>query len=593
MLTLRTAEISKPPTPVRSAMLIRRVALSLAITLACLPSLATAATYYVDFVGGNDNNPGTLATAPWQRAPGDPAAEGVAAATTLVPGDVVRFKGGVVYRGSIRARSDGAAGQPIIYTGSGFGSGNAIISGADPVTSITPCPSATECGGAAKWQYMNIVTFTPPSTDFIKFYDNSGILFESQSPAPVDRFYSDEIAQFAVSPLADKAMIESGRINAPTQAALLKGVPSGSLQIWIVGNMVVRRPVTAVVGNVIQFDPTGITLYDDRPGRFALTGAPAAITAAGQYALAGPGRAFVFTRPTGGLVVGNGRSGFDLTDRSYVTVIGFIFRHHTADSPGQGEPITRTGKSGTGVLIDSNRFDNESLWDGKGVITLSNVTSTRVTRNIISRIERGSGVRIGAGTSAISVASNRIDTVGRTGIALLGAADSSVTDNIITNLKGVHGNGISLYLNNRRIKVINNRVLNTDRPMTFHGDKDTTGPGNHDFLIERNIFIATTTAQAALTSWGAATRGVTIRNNVAIGPKAGMLMNDSDLDVAITSNFVSGILYTTTQPTSWTVTGNINADPGVRYIAGDLVNNALLCTGAAVAPGVMLGGIRC
>lgn len=558
-----------------------------------LYSPAAAATYYVDYVNGNDGADGETPSTPWRHAVGDPAATLKPAAAQLLPGDIVRFRGGVTYRGSIKARFDGVAGKPIVYTGSGFGTGNAIISGADPVTSITPCSSATECGGSTRWQTMSVVTFTPPATSFIKFYDNSGILFESQSPAPVDRFYSDEIAQFAVSPLADKAMIESGRINAPTQAALLKAGPSGSLQIWVTGNMIVRRPVTSVVGNVIHFDPAGITLYNDRPGRFALTGAATAISAAGQYALAGPGRAFVLTRPSGGLVVGNGRGGFDLADRSHITVIGFIFRHHTAETASQGAPITRTGKSGTGLLIDSNRFEHESLWDGKGVITLSNVTSTRVTRNTIRQIERGSGVRVGAGTSAISVATNTIDAVGRTGIAVLGAADSSITDNIITNLKGVHGNGISLYLNNRRIKVINNRVLNTDRPMTFHGDKETIGPGDHDFLIERNIFIATTTAQAALTSWGAATRGVTIRNNVAIGPKGGMLMNDSDLDIAITSNFVSGILYTSVQPANWTVTGNVIAAPTVRYIASDLVNNALLCTGASVAPGVLLGGIRC
>jgi Right handed beta helix region len=573
--------------------MIKRIVWPLALVLACLPSLAAAATYYVDFDSGNDNNSGTLTTTPWKRAPGDPAATGVAAAATLFPGDIVRFKGGVTYRGSIRARFDGVAGNPIVYAGSGFGSGNAIISGADPVTSITLCSSAAECGGSTRWQSMSVVTFTPPATSFVKFYDNSGILYESQSPAPVDRFYSDEIAQFAVSPLADKAMIESGRINAPTQAALLNGVPSGSLQIWVTGNLVVRRPVTGVVGNVIHFDPAGITLYDDRSGRFALTGVATAISAAGQYALAGPGRAFVLTRPSGGLVVGNGRGGFDLADRSHITVIGFIFRHHTADTASQGAPITRTGRTGTGLLIDSNRFEHESLWDGKGVITLSNVTSTRVTRNTISRIERGSGVRVGAGTATISITGNKIDTVGRTGIALLGASDSSVSDNIITNLKGAHGNGISLYLNNRRTKVINNRVLNTDRPMTFHGDKDTTGPGDHDFLIERNIFIATTTAQAALTSWGAATRGVTIRNNVAIGPKGGMLMNDTDLDVAITRNFVSGIIYTTSQPANWTVAGNVIAAPTVRYIANDPVNNALLCTGASVAPGVLLGGVVC
>jgi hypothetical protein len=72
-----------------------------------------------------------------------------------------------------------------------------------------------------------------------------------------------------------------------------------------------------------------------------------------------------------------------------------------------------------------------------------------------------------------------------------------------------------------------------------------------------------------------------------------MLMNDTDLGVAITSNFVSGILYTSFQPANWTVTANVIAAPTVRYIANDPVNDAMLCTGAGVAPGGLLGGVRC
>mgnify|MGYP000576615787 CR=1 FL=1 len=38
-----------------------------------------------------------------------------------------------------------------------------------------------------------------------KLYDDTGFLYEAQWPTPVDRFYSDEIEQFAISPQAQVA----------------------------------------------------------------------------------------------------------------------------------------------------------------------------------------------------------------------------------------------------------------------------------------------------------------------------------------------------------------------------------------------------
>lgn len=575
-------------------MILRSLALSLAVLLAGCDGPAAATVYYVDYAGGNDTANGTSPSTPWKHAPGDPDAQGKAASASLGPGDIVRFKGGVAYRGSIRARFEGTADQPITYTGSGFGTGAAIIEGADPVTAVTPCASAAACDGAPTWKTLSIVTFTPPPTSFVKFYDAEGILQESQWPAPQDSFFSDETDSFAVSALEDKDSIEAGKLDSPKLAALLGTAPSGTLQIWVFGNMVVRRPVTAVDGNVLSFDPGGIRLYPDRPGRYALTGSVAAITAPGQYAAAGPGRAIVWTRG-GGLMVGNGRGGFDVTGQSNITISGFVFRHQTAafGTRTEGAPITRAGRAGTGLVIDGNRFEDSALWDGKGVITLSNIDGAKITNNNIARIERGSGMRIGVNTRNITVTGNTIDHVGRTGVAFLGASDSLISDNVITNLRGVHGNGMSLYLNNRRVTVANNRILDTVRPMTFHGDRNAVAPGDHDFLIERNIFIATPTSQAALTSWGASTRGVTIRNNVLVARRAGLLANESDTGVSISNNFASRIIFNKSQPAGWTVENNQTAGADLRFIADNPGNNKKMCQGASVPAKQMLGGILC
>ncbi len=96
--------------------------------------------YYVDYVGGSDSNVGTNPASAWQHCPGDPAATGTAASTSLNPGDTVFFKGGVqyvltgngnpVYQTGIGLNWSGAAGQPITYDGNSagtWGTGRAIL----------------------------------------------------------------------------------------------------------------------------------------------------------------------------------------------------------------------------------------------------------------------------------------------------------------------------------------------------------------------------------------------------------------------------------------------------------------------------------
>jgi hypothetical protein len=183
--------------------------------------------------------------------------------------------------------------------------------------------------------------------------------------------------------------------------------------------------------------------------------------------------------------------------------------------------------------------------------------------------------------------------IGRTGIAVLGASDSVISGNIMSNMAGVHGNGLSLYLNNRRIRVANNRIIASVRPMTLQGDLSTTAPGDHDLIIEQNIFFGSETAIAALTSWGSNVRGITVRNNVLVAPSTGVMTHPTDSGVSITRNYLTGVAYNKTPGTGWTIADNSIAPADTRFIANDPVNNARLCSGASVPPGSTLGGIRC
>lgn len=568
-----------------------------ALVAAVLPFFgfaANSATFYVDYENGNDAASGTAPTAAWRHAPGDPAAVGRSGSARLIAGDTVRFRGGVAYRGTITVNGSGTAERPIVFTGAGYGTAPAVIDGSDPVDGAVPCPSAAACGGAANWQTLRLVSFSPPQASaFIKLYDDKGPLTEAQYPVPDDPFFADDIDGFVASPLDEKAGIEAGRLRSPEFAKLLRGRPAGTLLIWVAGNQVARRPITGVEGDVLTFDPAGLRLYDDRPGRFALLGFAGAVSRPGHYAVIAPGRAVVLPRGSGGLTIGSGRGGIDLDGQSGVTVTGLTFAHQTgaAGKQREGLAIFQTGKASTSIAITENRFVDSAMWNGQGAITLRNVDGAVVRDNVISGIERGSGLRVGGNVRNLTVAGNRIDRVGRTGIAFLGVANGSITDNVMTGLRGIHGNGISLYLANRDISVAGNTVTETTRPMTFHGDKSRAAPGDHNFVIERNVFIATDDGQAALTSWGASTRGVIIRNNVLVAPKAGLLLNGTDTGVVVEANYTSGLITNTAkgQQPGWRVGKNRDAPKTLRAAAV----NRQLCSAAGIVSGAKLGTVAC
>jgi hypothetical protein len=554
-----------------------------------------ATQYFVDYANGNDDASGESATRSWRHAPGDPAAAGKPAKVKLQPGDVIRFRGGVSYRGNISINAGGAAGQPLTFTGEGFGPGRATIDGADPVQSVAPCPSEEACGGAATWQKLVLIRYARPPIQFIKFFDATGQLYEAQAPKPKDPFFSDQLEEYATAREGDNAKIEGGRLRAPKLVRLLGGQPQGTLSFWVAGNQVARRAVTSIEGDDLLFQPNGLKLFDNGPARYALLGAAAAISGPGQYAVIAPGVAVAQLREGGGsLTVGSGRNGFDVGGRSYVTISGFVFAHQTAQESvyHQGMAILGNLNAASNLILTHNEFRDSAMWNGEGAITLRNFSNVTISDNLLEGIERGSGMRIGDNVTQLVVSRNHISRIGRTGIIFTGVTDGEISENLIDGLLGIHGNGISLYLANRRVKVTDNRVLGTTRPMTFEGDESHTAPGDHDFLIERNIMFATGEGRAALTSWGGATRGVTVRQNLLVGPEFGILLHGSDTGIVVTDNLLSGLTIVSEQGQKWRVQNNSTV--GTDYRLNDTpAGHAALCSRVKVPAGSSIGGWAC
>lgn len=90
------------------------------------------ATYYVDYVGGNDANNGTSTATPWKHAPGDATYKNC----TLQAGDKVIFKGGVSYEGSTTTLTTRTAAVRITAGGTGDADNQRIIYDGDSGTYV-------------------------------------------------------------------------------------------------------------------------------------------------------------------------------------------------------------------------------------------------------------------------------------------------------------------------------------------------------------------------------------------------------------------------------------------------------------------------
>jgi parallel beta-helix repeat protein len=524
----------------------------------------TGTTYYVDFASGNDSNSGTSISRPWKRAPGDPLATGTAAAATLVGGDTVRFRGGVSYRGSIKMKFSGDPGAPILYAGTGFGTGNAIIDGADAAATSVPCPSQSACGNAPNWTSLRLVTFTAPTTSYTKLYDALGPLGEAIVPNMADPFFGDDIDSFAVTPKAAATAIAAGRLDNAQLAAAALGQPQARVALWVKPNKVVERDIISISGSTIFFDATDVTPYTDRDGRAAIVGSVKGLTKPGGFALLGTGKAVVYPRSGGGtqVFVGSGRSGIDLNGAANIRITGLRFVRGTSSSASTREGIAITNISGTpaNIAIEGNFFGPLAMRNGYGAINLSDATNLTIRGNRFTDLQWSSGIRLGTGVVGAVIEGNRLNRGGRTGIYMQGSRNVTVRANILSGFGGVHGNAMSAYLGNRSVAFIGNCVFNSARPLTFHGDD---GLEPNDIRVTGNILVADADASAAIQSWGKGTRVVNISGNLLLGPKFGAILNADDIGVTATRNRTSGITVSGgAQPGDWVVSQN---DDGADY----------------------------
>lgn len=524
-------------------------------------------TFYVDFASGDDANSGTSPGQPWKRAPGDIAATGNARSAVLKGGDTVRFRGGVAYRGSLQLRQSGDAGAPIIYTGTGFGTGRAIWDGADAATSAVKCPSQAACGGAANWQSLLLASFTAPPTAAAKLYDGLGPLYEAMTPLMQDAFWNDSLDSFATIPAAQASAMASGRLENAALAAVARSEPGARLAVWVQGNEVEERKILSISGNTIFYDAAGGQPYTDRDNKAAVVGAVKSVTKPGLYANLGNGKAVVYPRQGGGsqYFVGAARSGFDLNSQSNITIHGLDFVRGTvakgvSRGTTNGVVLGNFGKTVSNIRFEGNRVSNFSVMNGMGTIHLNYANNVQVRGNSFANLEGASAMRFVSEIKGLVVEGNSVRKVGRDGIYLGVVSNAQVRGNIVSEAMGVHGNAMAYYLGHRNVTVSENCVFASVRPLTYHGDNSGVEVSN--LKIVGNIFVSAPEGSSAIYSWGKKTNTVLVQNNLAIGQKAGVILDTADTNVTVVGNRTAGVLIPGAKsavPTGWTIGGNDNS----------------------------------
>jgi hypothetical protein len=571
---------------------------------------ATSASYFVDFAAGSDAAAGTSTATAWKHCPGDANATGTAASTSLSAGDTVNFKGGVAYRGSIALKKGGTAESRITYTtASAWGTGRAILSGAEPLAlTWTNCTSADDCFGNP--YYTNIWYVSAPegvTNCWQRLFQAGELLHVAQSTPSAERLQWDRISDEwwqATAQSTTTTVTDTGRL---TNAAVT-WYEDAWVGVWTTGNRATLRPITNynTSTHTITF-PTTPAVQGDQPAdwRYTILNHPADINAAGEYAIRG-GRLYLWAQG-------------DADPNSETLSIGTrkrIFYTATSDITDAADYITFENLEMCGTYGDPVA-DNETS-SGNAINIINNPEAATVVTNcyfhdfsapcympeIISVLSSGQtqirgnwfsnsitrGIIIFHSTNNV-ISGNVMHNFVGTAIRFYNTYGMEVSDNRLSLLTGCHANGITCYDEgawiNTNTVIARNIVTDAIRPLTFQGARD--------ILIANNVFVSDTVSDGAyVAEWGSAgvstcTGTIRIHNNTFLGGQLMSVLLSGDgpnVDYDIRNNIFNGMtggtnrtynLYTRPEWTPTLGTGEAT-NTVAALIPGYATNNFLITT---------------
>ena len=476
------------------------------------------AEYYVDYVGGADSNNGTATGTPWKHCPGDSNATGTPGGTTLAAGDTVNFKGGVRYEGEIIVTANGTSGSPITFQGSpsGWGTGKALVDGSVEITNTwTQCTSSAQVNGNANYASIWFCdetfvgqthwhTIIKDDAEFLPFSQGQG--FTPAAPYLWDTVHDGWTE-----------LTSSGNITTTNMTDVTNFTSSDSayydecwLSVWVQGNGVADSLITAFnpSTDTITYDLTGSSFY--ATSKYTIANNRADISYAGEYSHYGDK---IYMWPvddenpnTQTLRTASLNYGFWVQGKDYITVDGFAIQG-AYSPPGGGygaHGVVLTSGPKDGLVVTNNEMRFMRSVDLGPVIYAISANNSEFSNNIVKECLRSRGSII-SGTN-VTISGNSVSNVGGTGIFCAGVASSTLSDNTISGIKGVHGNGVSLYLGSTNTVFERNYIYDCGSPLTYEESSN---------LTFKNNIIDTTAGDA--NEWGGMTGYVHWFNNSFVG----------------------------------------------------------------------------
>jgi hypothetical protein len=503
------------------------------------PPPPSSGVYYVDFVTGSNTNRGVSPDAPWKHAPGDPNATNVPRSVTLQPGDTIFFKGGVVYRGGFEMKFSGSPDKPIVYDGSSWGSGRAIIDGSNPFTQTwTRCASAADAGNNPNWNEIFVAT-APANHNFrIPIFENGVLLNIAQDPNPPDPFFYEDTGDFRTLSISDPfTRITRTSITDPYffNQSSDNYWDGAYIQVW-------RQPNVVSMVRILSFNPANYTVtfedmggepYTDRDSRYAVMNHRSLIDRPGEFCVYN-GRVYAWLRQPGSPVeVGARKRGINVTGQSHIVVRGFHVQKFYGDVKdfymGVGILCRSTSGISSFVTIRDNIVENIIAAEKSGAVYLDNKAENIFFEDNIVRENQNRGVLVYSNLARLR--RNTIERVTGTGILMMSSANGQITHNRLDKLTGSHANGISVYMYCADILVAGNYVANSLMPLTI---RET-----NNIYIFNNVFDSTG-YDTTISLWTEVTGHLYIINNTLIQNSRNFALNGAEGSGVVINNIVDG-----------------------------------------------------
>jgi len=361
------------------------------------------------------------------------------------------------------------------------------------------------------------------------FFEDDAFIWQAQDPNPADPFYYDRIDGFRVISHTDptvyqtRTSITDPRYFTQTDSAAWDGA---YVAVWRIPNVTVIKKVTGFDpdADTVYHEDLGGDIYTDRNTFYAVLNHLRLLDLPGEYVLdEETGRFYVWPinsdhpdqHTYSVLEHGAGIYGIEC---NHLVIEGFDVTKFRMGIRAIREPTSH-------VAIRNNRIGllRSNNWYALQV----NGEDMLVEGNVVTDCQRAVGIL--AGGNRVTVRDNFVSRTSRQGVWFMGIENSEILNNQVTDIRGTHSNGISVYLHHQNILMAGNRVWNTNIAMTYHGDHDPDFVNN---LIVYNNFFAND-----VHSWGKGMRGVTILNNTFL---EGIFFPSEDQEVVFINNVVNG-----------------------------------------------------